>query len=296
MAAGVKVALTSFWTLVNNWKKERNSELMLKSENGRLSVTFSAELGVWEPPSPPPRKFSPSDGSRDHQGPRKGAGPSRQRRREKRAAARAAKASLSDTSEEVVSTKVATSRNAEEAVLENAEEAVLENGEEAVLENADEAVLENLEEAKTADKPAPVRKGRTCTKCGGLTKGHKGQCGQKCSIVLTGIRPVLTTPEKERHTSLPGDLSLTLTPGQAGREEQCVNCEATMLPNHQCKTSQENIPLDNNTREDDIATKRKCQCENMCIPDDICGQCFLCWDCCEEPNQCMTYRMKISEA
>ena len=165
----------------------------------------------------------------------------------------------------------------------------MENAEEAVLENAKKDLLENDEEAKAADKPAPERKACTCTKCGGLTKGHKGQCGQKCSVILA-------TPEKERHTSLAGDLSLTLTPGQAGREEQCVNCEATMLPNHQCKTSQENIPLDNNTREDDIATQRKCQCENMCIPDDICVECFLCWDCCEEPKQCMTYRMKISEA
>ena len=34
MAAGVTVALKSFWTLVNNWKNSKDSELILKSENG----------------------------------------------------------------------------------------------------------------------------------------------------------------------------------------------------------------------------------------------------------------------
>ena len=214
MADGVKVAITSFWTLVNNWKSEKNSELLLKSENGRLSVSFSADLGVWVAPSHPTRKSPPSDVRRGHQGPGRGVGPSRQRRRERRAAARAAEATLSDTSEEVVETEDATS-----------------------------ATLEKAEEANNANKADPVRKGRTCTKCGGPSKGHPGQCGQKCSVVLK-------TPEKERHTSFPGDLSLTLTPGQGSREEQCVNCDADMSPNHQCETSQEKILSDR--KEDEL--------------------------------------------
>ena len=101
MAAGAGVALNSFWTLVNNWKTGSNSELTLKSENGRLSVTLNADLGVWEPPGPPPMKSSTSDASRGHQGPRKGAGPSRQRRRERRAAERAADSALGDLPEAV---------------------------------------------------------------------------------------------------------------------------------------------------------------------------------------------------
>ena len=91
--------------------------------------------------------------------------------------------------------------------------------------------FEKLKVSKTllsANKADPVRKGRTCTKCGGPSKGHPGQCGQKCFVVLK-------TPEKERHTSLLGDLSLTLTPGKGSREEQCVNCDADMSPNHQTR-------------------------------------------------------------
>ena len=243
MADGVKVAISSFWTLVNNWKSERNSELLLKSENGQLSVKFSADLGKWVAPSPPPRKPPSSDASRGNQGPRRRVGPRRQRRRERRAAERAAEATLSDAYEEVVETEDATPVEIEEASLEKAEE------------------------AENANKADPFRKGHTCTKCGGPVKGHPGQCGQKCSVVLK-------TPEKERHTYLPGDLSLTLTPGQGCREEQCDNCEADMSPDHQCETAQENIPLDKDTGEEDIVTNQKCQCENM-HQDDICVDFFF---------------------
>ena len=81
------------------------------------------------------------------------------------------------------------------------------------------------------------RKGRTCTKCGGSSKGHPGPCGKKCSVVMI-------TPEKERCTSLQGsrDLSMTLTPSKESRAEQCANCEAVMLPNHQCEITPEKIP------------------------------------------------------
>ena len=99
MAAGLAVALNSFWTLVNNWKIRSDSELTLKSENGCLSGKLSAELGVWMPPSPPPKKVTSGDASRGHQGFRKGAGPSRQRRRDRRAAERAAKSALGDLPE-----------------------------------------------------------------------------------------------------------------------------------------------------------------------------------------------------
>ena len=67
----------------------------MRSENGRLSVNYSMDLGVWVPPTP---RLPSDSASRGHLGPRKGAGPSRQRRRERRAADRAA---VAEASEEV---------------------------------------------------------------------------------------------------------------------------------------------------------------------------------------------------
>ena len=100
MAEGVRGAHKFFWNLVDNWKKNTDAELNLSSTNGHLMVKYSVNLGVWVPPTQKP----PSDkASRGHQGPRKGVGPSRQRRRERRAADRAAGSSepVKATPEEV---------------------------------------------------------------------------------------------------------------------------------------------------------------------------------------------------
>ena len=174
-------------------------------------------LDILTPPS--------TDASRGHQGTRS-AGPSRIRRRGRRAAARAAKAT-SDTAENVEETDGEPMEKADEA--NTAEEA--QNANEVTT--AGEA--NNTEEAATVSMS---RKSRTCTKCGGSSKGHKGPCGKKCSVVMT-------TPEKERCASLQGsrDLSMTLTPSKESRGEQCANCEAVMLPNHQCEITPEKIPL-----------------------------------------------------
>ena len=147
MAAGVGVALNSFWTLVNNWKTGSNSELTLKSENGRLSVTLSADLGVWEPPGPPPMKSSTSDASRGHQGPRKGAGPSRQRRRERRAAERAAESALGDLPEAV---------EPEETEAEEAENAYVAESTREVETTVEAETVRNAETAKEADTAVNV--------------------------------------------------------------------------------------------------------------------------------------------
>ena len=90
MAEGAKGALKFFWTLVDNWKKNKDAELNLSSVNGHLMVKYSMNLGVWVPPTSKP---SSDSASRDHLGPRKGVGPCRQRRRERKAADRAATAS-----------------------------------------------------------------------------------------------------------------------------------------------------------------------------------------------------------
>ena len=46
---------------------------------------------------------------------------------------------------------------------------------------------------------------------------------------------VLSTPEKERRSSLTEELSLTLTPGQEDRQEQCSNCFTVVTTDHQCE-------------------------------------------------------------
>ena len=96
---------------------------------------------------PTPR--TPSDSaSMGHQGPRKRAGPSRQCRRERRAAERAA---LVEASEEV----------AEAATKDS-------------VEDADTPVLDVAEAATNV---------QACTRCGKATKGHPGSYGVSCSNV-----------------------------------------------------------------------------------------------------------------
>ena len=233
MAAGVRGAQDHFWALVKNWKQGINAELRLCSENGRLSMNYFMDLGVWDPPRHPDPPST--DSSRGHQGTRS-AGPSRIRRRERRAAARTANAT-SDTAENVEETAGEPMEKADEAntavEAQNAKE-VTTAGE---ANNAEEAAFESMS-----------RKSRSCTKCGGSSKGHPGPCGKKCSVVMS-------TPEKERCTSLQGsrDLSITLTPIKESRGEQCANCEAVMLPNHQCEITLEKIP--SKEMEDDQVEK-----------------------------------------
>ena len=174
-----------FWALVKNWKLGNNTELRLCSENGRLKVNFSADLGVWNLPQVPDPPST--DTSRGHQGTRS-AGPSRIRRRERRAAAREVKATRK-TSEDLEAS--------------------------AADENTEEVIY--VEEASSAEEVPAPKKVRSCSKCGGPSKGHSGPCGQKCSVVLP-------TPEKERCPSLSGDISLTLTPGQESRDEPWSFC------------------------------------------------------------------------
>jgi hypothetical protein len=68
-------------------------------------------------------------------------------------------------------------------------------------------------------------------------------------------RKLLKTPEKERHTSNQGDLSLNLSPGGGLREEQCVNCGVIVALDHQCDTViEEDIGL-NKFKDQETQTK-----------------------------------------
>ena len=200
MADPVKGVLKSFWTLVNNWKQGKDGQLKLSSENGYLSVNYSIDLGFWVPPTPRP----PSDSaSRGRQGPRKGAGPSRQRRRERRAADRAA---VVEASEEVA-----------EAETEDS------------VEEADAPVLDVAEAATNV---------RTCTRCGKPTKGHPGPCGVRCSNVpaspellrqtpVEGDTSLTLTPVREVRESeaVTGDSTLKTALDELRFQQQSFRCD-----------------------------------------------------------------------
>ena len=200
MAEGVKGALKFFWTLVDNWKKNKDAELNLSSVNGHLMVKYSMNLGVWVLPT---SKSSSDSASRGHLGPRKGVGPSRQRRRERRAAERLATASgqvVRNASEEVaidLCDKTKTTPQITEEVAENVHKKVAED---VIKDVSTKLVLE-------------ANKVRTCKRCGQPTKGHNGPCGIKCTNVLA-------SPESLRHAPEQGvDMLLNLTPVKDIREE-----------------------------------------------------------------------------
>ena len=148
MAGGVGGALKSFWNLVNNWENHQNAELRLNCEDGHLLVNYSCDLGVWVTPTPQPPSPSVSMGP---QGPRKGAGPSRQRRREKRAAERASTTGTTETITEHVIEKPAVEQTGENNAIKSGEKTnddSIENVNEASAKNPD---LEIAEEVATVN-------------------------------------------------------------------------------------------------------------------------------------------------
>ena len=139
MAGSVGGALKSFWNLVNNWESNQNAELRLNCEDGHLLVNYSCDLGVWEPPTPQPPSNSVSMGPHS-QGPRRGAGPSRQRRREKRAAERVADTGTTENITKYVIEKPAGEQTGENDVIKSEEK-----------ENDDS--IEKVKEVRATDSP-----------------------------------------------------------------------------------------------------------------------------------------------
>ena len=181
MAEGVGGALKYFWTLVNNWENKINAELKLNCENGRLLVNYSVDLGVWVPPTPRPGCDSASSG---HKGPRKGVGPSRQRRRERRAAEKAAA-----TGPEDVSTEQVAAKSVENPFAEKANGASIEKGKNISSEKAlngkvpeevtaVDSVFEKLNEEEVVTENLVTMKGSIiqfkCDECRYVNNSEKG--------------------------------------------------------------------------------------------------------------------------
>ena len=60
------------------------------------------------------------------------------------------------------------------------------------------------------------------------------------------------TSEKERSTSIHGDVSLSLIPSKETREERCVNCGLEMSPGHQCEIWMDNKPDDKEETKEEL--------------------------------------------
>ena len=168
MADGVKGAQKFFWTLVDNWKKNKDADLHLSSVDGNLMVKYSMNLGVWVSPTTKHTTKPPSDSAtrshQSHQGPRKGVGPSRQRRRERRAADRAAASAepVKATSEEVATE----STDKSETTVNITEEVGINVDKEVAVDSSKNVSKETFVEAK---KGAHL---------------HKPRCGQ---AILTHV-------------------------------------------------------------------------------------------------------------
>ena len=101
MAVGERGAVNAFWNLMRNWKSGETAQLQLTCENQHLKLNYSLDLGEWISLAAISTPATPESVFRGHQGPWRGVGPCRQRRRERRAAVRPA-AYQGNTTEEVV--------------------------------------------------------------------------------------------------------------------------------------------------------------------------------------------------
>ena len=196
-------------TLLDQWKSGNNAELKLHCENGSLKVTFHADLGPWAQPD---CLRSPVSGNGGLQ--KVSQSPGRLRRRERRAAERAAAgkaaadcaANLKTTAEEAdalwadtveVDAKEAAAekvnaKNSDFTEKNNPKKAVAE---EVTAEKADlEVIVKNTTAEKVAgEKPAPAEEVAS-TSCLG---------SEQSANVLTS----------------------------------CSNCDAEMAPDHQCDST-----------------------------------------------------------
>jgi hypothetical protein len=162
----------------------------------------------------------------------KKAAPRQQSRRERRAVDPAVKQKATAHRAKVAAEKAAA--DAEKAATD-AEKADADA--EKAAADAEKAAVDAAEPVAAA-APLPemvgaaakeAKRGPCCRRCKQPVASHPGGargCGASCINVLT--------PEKLLHASEQGDLSLA-TPEQGGREEQCTDCGAVMMEQHQCE-------------------------------------------------------------
>ena len=196
--AGAGGALKWFWNLVNNWKNNQNAKLKLNCEDGNSLVNYPCDLGVWGPLTPQPPSNS---ANMDHQGPRKGAGPSRQQRRQKRPAERAVNTGTIETiTEQVVAELVVEQTESGEKA---SDDHIEKNNEPSAAKPADLEIVEevpavNLLSEKSSAEEVKTKKDITVTNASFIFKCDECSYGY---ISEKGLRQ----HRKKKHKSLKAD-------------------------------------------------------------------------------------------
>ena len=211
--------------VVSQWKSGKSAELQLFSENGHLSVRVSADFG------PSSWNVETAGVYRDTVGNRES--PSRLRRRQRRAAERAAedvkRVDAVKAAEEAATEKAdAEKAFAKKAVAEKAI-AKLTDSEKAVAEKADAekpAAEKPAAEKPAAEKPAAEKQA-----------AEKPAVEKPAAEMATAGEVVAEKAEFVASTSCAGS--------QLPAKEKCWNCEGEMSITHQCDipdTSLKTIP------------------------------------------------------
>ena len=222
-------------TFVNQCKTGTDAELRLFCEGGHLKVTICADLGQLTAGT---GKYSDCWGA-----PR--GGPSRVRRRERRAAERAAVAALGKVAaEEVAAEKAAPEKvDAEKATagklapeevvfVKVAAEKEVAKAEEVIVKKAttEKVVAEQVAAEKaTAEKVAAKGKKSTAEKEAAKNDAAEAStscCGSELPAPLSWNCDVM-------ELSLPAPL--VFTPAKKLETTSCLNCDAAMVPDHQCQ-------------------------------------------------------------
>ena len=189
-----------FETLLDQWKTGRNAELRLFCESGRLKVNMYADLGPWR---------AQSDGLSPNMfcsGGLQKASPSRQRRRERRAAERVATAESAVDESNVVAMATVGNIVAKKTAAEKPV--------------AEKAVAESLIANKTAVESAAAAEAEV-------------ECAKKAEkTMMCPAAGQVAEFEKTSGKEVPDSVATTSC---LHSNMQCWNCNMDMTPDHQCE-------------------------------------------------------------
>jgi hypothetical protein len=226
--AGVIHAERALRAIMAHCKNHKTAKLIVSTEGGTLKVNLEENFT-----SNDVRREVPA-GSQGAQGPRRRgkAGPSHQRRKERRAAERAA-------AERTAAEKAASAEKAANAAAA-AKAAAAEKA--AVAEKAAAA------EMAAGDRAAEEAAGPRCTKCHCPVKGHPRPTGERCAAAAP-----LPSPERARGPGVAvQEKQVTPVKGEQ-RAEDCPCCGGSLTPEHMCDDSDasvEDVKLDSEEEED----------------------------------------------